>query len=376
MQVGTHYIGTYLTKIGFEVAHLSAPITPLHRLKSASDDLCTRRLNNSTGGVHADKMLWHYVPRALLAPDNRPLLSSAWVLKHWQSLTYPSVVNVVKNAGFVDVDFLMLDSIYQSFWLDELNYQLSAYRLADNASGFSGYSNAMAETEGHIIKTVDKVFTASHSLQSYAEGGGAKSVTHLPNGIDLARFNDHRQSSEIDFPNLSGPVAVYVGAFENWFDHPSIHALASARSDVNILLIGPKGPWSAQYKNFPNVHMLGSVPTEQVPDYLEFADVGLIPFNVEQYPTLINDVNPLKLYEYLAAGLPVVSYRWKEIERLNSPAELVANKNEFVAAVTEVLSRPKQEAHNKQFASTFDWNTTLAPLGEWLQENIQGVICA
>lgn len=375
IQVGTHYIGRYLSEIGFEVAFISAPVTPLHIFKAPSAELRQRKSNSQSRGDRTGFGLWHYVPRALLAPDNRPLLSSSWVLNHWQSLSYPNIASVVTDAGFAEVDLLFLDSIYQPFWLDDLSYRLSAYRLADNVSGFKGHSAAMREVESQIIKRVDRVFAASPGLKELAEGQGAKSMAHLPNGIDLTRFSGLSATLDDRIAELKGPVAVYVGAFENWFDHGAIRALATARPDVNILLIGPTGPWCAKYKAYPNVCILGSVSAEKIPAYLKLADVGLIPFDVARFPTLINDVNPLKLYEYLAAGLPVVSYRWKEIERLNSPATLVEDTDEFVAAVSAALKQSDRATENREFARQFEWAKTLSPLGNWLKQSLPGVLC-
>jgi glycosyltransferase involved in cell wall biosynthesis len=375
-QVGTHYIARYLLRKGFEVAYISAPVTFLHRLKPATNDLTKRKQNSATQGQISEEGVWHYVPYALIAPDNRPLLSSSLVLNHWQKLTIPNVFSVVKENGFADVDVLFIDSIYQPFWLSAIKYKACAYRLADNSSGFAGYSEATSKVESHIIKSADQVFCASSGLLDYAQKRGAKSVTHLANGIDLKKFPEDALTKDFALPHLVGPVAIYVGAFERWFDHRLILELATERPDVNILLVGPVGKWTEQYQKYANVHVLGSVSSNLIPAYLALADVGLIPFDVKNCPTLVNDVNPLKLYEYMAAGLTVVASHWNELERLNSPAILVKNAEEFVSAVGDVLSGSGSGSGSglpeKEFASQFDWQQTLAPLGNWLDQVTAG----
>jgi glycosyltransferase involved in cell wall biosynthesis len=371
LRVGTHYIIQYLLDRGFQVAYLSAPITTLHQLLPDTDDLQRRRVNNTAGGQREmGGQLWHYVPYALLAPDNRPILSTSLVLNYWQFLSAPNVIETVKRAGFADVDVLFLDSIYQPFWLSAINYKFSAYRLADNTSGFTGYSRSAKSVEERIFNQVDMVFAASYGLKTYASLNGAKNIKHLANGIDLERFANLDGIADLDLPKLTGPVAAYIGAFSYWFDHNTVFQLAYQRPDISILLIGPMESVLPEYENLPNVHLVGAVPAEQIPAYLSLADIGLMPFNVKEYPRLLNDVNPLKLYEYMAAGLPVVSYRWRELEQLNSPAKLVDSNEEFVRAVSAILEHGSSGESERLFASQHDWNHKLKPLGDWINQNV------
>lgn len=371
LRVGTHYIARYLMELGFQVAYLSAQVTPLHRYLPQSEDLDHRRAVNVAGGVYErEGDLWHYVPSALLAPDNRPLLSSSLVLNYWHVLSMPNVIRKVSSAGFADVDVLFLDSIYQNFWLSAINHKISAYRIADNTSGFSGYSKTARSVERRLISQVDTVFTASRRTGAYAEMNGAKSVKFLSNGVDLARFNNPVSLPDLNLPDLKAAVAIYIGAFEYWFDHQTVVQLARQIPDLTILLIGPLETLPSGYEQLQNVILVGAVPAEEIPAYLSLADVGLIPFNVAQYPTLLNDVNPIKLYEYMAAGLPVVSNRWKELENLNSPAKLVDSREQFVEAVSEITRQTNSGQSERDYANQHDWSHTLEPLGSWIERRL------
>ena len=370
-KVGTHYIAEYLVQQGFEVAYISAPITPLHHLLEQTDDLSIRRGNNKHGGERSlDGSLWHYVPFALVAPDNRPLLASSLVLNHWQHASIPNIVNKIEAAGLGEVDLLFIDTPNQPFWLRAISYRACAYRLADNTSGFEGYGSANEATENQIVRSVDKVFTASTSLINYAVKKGAKDPLLLPNGVDLARFNSAKPAN-VEVPKYSRPTAVYVGAMRYWFDHDAIVALATDRPDLTILLIGPVEEPHSRYSHLSNVKLLGPVPPTEVPEYLALADVGLIPFRTNQFPDLINDVNPLKLYEYMAAGLPVVASRWSQLQDLGSPAKLADDIPAFVNEVSRVLSAKSDGEEERQFASNFDWSATLSPLGNWANGILQ-----
>ena len=258
LRVGTHYITQYFLNRGFQVAHLSAPVTPLHHLLPGTDDLKQRRANHAAGGQReAGGQLWHYVPYALLAPDNRKVLSTSLVFNFWQYLSFPNVIETVRKAGFADIDVLFLDSIYQPFWLSAINYRVSAYRLADNTSGFAGYSRSAKLVEERVVSGVDMVFTASHGLREYASLNGAKAIEHLANGIDLERFSNVDDCTDLDLPKFPGPVAVYAGAFSYWFDHQTVIQLAKQRPDITILLIGPMETVLPEYARLPNVRLIG-----------------------------------------------------------------------------------------------------------------------
>ena len=368
VKVGTHYIVEYLLRFGFEVAYISAPITPLHRLLPDSKELLRRRQNHSVCGEYAhNDMLWHYVPGALVAPDARPILSSSCVLNNWQRTSIPNLAKTVHSKGFGEVDILFVDTIYQLFWLKTIAYRASAYRLADNTSGFKGYSKAAGRVESRLLRSVDQVFTASSRLVNYAVARGGVKATPLMNGVDIARFSN-REICDIELLGVRGPIAIYVGVMSYWFDHDVIVALANARPDMTILLIGPTDYSDLRYQALPNVRLIGPIGPESVPAYLNLADVGLIPFRVDSFPDLINDVNPLKLYEYMAAGLPVVASRWPELELLASPARLANDLDDFVRQVCSVVDAKGGDSEEREFARGFDWHLTLRPLGVWLDE--------
>ena len=97
----------------------------------------------------------------------------------------------------------------------------------------------------------------------------------------------------------------------------------------------------------------------QVPAYLQHADVGIIPFDVARHPELVNGIHPLKLYQYLACGLPVVATAWQELESLNSPAHLSHTPDQFVASLQQALEEKGGAAERIEYASQADWDRRL-----------------
>jgi glycosyltransferase involved in cell wall biosynthesis len=112
----------------------------------------------------------------------------------------------------------------------------------------------------------------------------------------------------------------------------------------------------------PILHLLGPRSFELLPQYLHNADVGLIPFDVVGHAELVDTIHPLKLYEYLACGLPVVATRWRELEHLASPAILVDSPADFSASIRASLAQPPDRATAIAYAQTADWSGRLRAL--------------
>ena len=96
------------------------------------------------------------------------------------------------------------------------------------------------------------------------------------------------------------------------------------------------------------------MPHRDLPAYLWNADVGIIPFDAVSHAALVNSINPLKLYEYMACGLPVVSVAWEELRRIASPARLTGTPEDFIAALGQA-SAPQDRCRFIDYAGTQDW---------------------
>jgi glycosyltransferase involved in cell wall biosynthesis len=108
--------------------------------------------------------------------------------------------------------------------------------------------------------------------------------------------------------------------------------------------------------------LLGRRPYDQIPRYLHNADVGLIPFDVRGHASVVNTVHPLKLYEYLACGLPVVAPSWPELEAIGSPARLCRTPEEQIAAIRSAIAEPLDPSAGRHFAEAADWRGRAALL--------------
>jgi glycosyltransferase involved in cell wall biosynthesis len=276
-------------------------------------------------------------------------------------LTVPSVVRKVKEHGFGEVDILYFDTAIQSFWLKNIQARKTVFRIADQNAGFKKSTPALLQFEKELIKQVDLVVCTAKTLVDSVKSEAPR-VEHLPNGVPLAHFIKLAHLPA-EFQKIPKPIAIYVGAIDYWFDFGLIKKLAQEMPAISFVLIGPtkRNP----FQDIQNIHVLGPRPYSEIPNYLQFADVGLIPFDVNNYPDLIHNVNPLKLYEYMASGLPVVATRWQELENIASPAFLCRTVEEFRTHLLQALQNPNPKLY-RSYAETLDWSSKAKQLFDFL----------
>jgi len=130
-------------------------------------------------------------------------------------------------------------------------------------------------------------------------------------------------------------------------------------------MAGPNKEAKALQRN-KNVHILGSKHYNELPQYLYNSDVAIIPFNVNKYPDLVNSINPLKLYQYLACGLPVIACRWDELERINSPAYLYNSEKEFINTLESIVEKDIDKTKLVEFSRQNDWENRFSLLSDQL----------
>ena len=368
LQVGSQAIAAQFAKNGWDVAYVSAPLTPLHWLGARGGGEYAWRIaeHRAGGGTDLDGRLWHYVPFALLAPDNRPPLRSTWLFENWHRLTTPNLPGLLRSRGFGEPDLLVLDTLFQPFWLDLVPHR----RVGRAPRGLQrGLPRLWRRHAGG--RAQDRL---ARRLRGDGGRGPRRGRARPGREGDPARAQRHRRlalrgracrRSRRSTPGGAGPSRC------TWARWPSGWTSRSSRPAPGRAPTSSSRSWDRARRMRPaspalaNVHFLGRRAPETIPAYLRNADVGLIPFRSSRLESLIARVNPLKLYEYLAAGLPVVSTRWAELEGLASPARLCATTEEFVAALDEAIAAPGDPERLRAFARDADWSRRVAPLLDW-----------
>ncbi len=367
-QVGSHHLARGFVKAGWEVGFVSEPISPWHVLGGRSEELKERHRIYRSGGVSdCAGRLWTYVPGALFTPHNKPVLDQRWIAERWERFSRPRLLETLQRRGFGEVDLLYCDSVVHQGWVKQVSAGKSVYRIADALSGFKKTTAVALELERELARSVDLVVYAATSLEGHVKSLLPKAMAYLPNGVNYAHFSQGSRTVPPEYVRIPRPIALYVGAMDTWFDYPLMGEVAARLPGVSFVFVGPDGLARQRLPRRDNIHLLGRRAYDELPPYMYHADVGLIPFDVEHHANLVRSIHPLKLYEYLACGLPVVAVEWEELTHLKSPAQLCRGTEDFVSAIERALSNRSDSGALQSYAAAHDWgervSTVLAQLG-------------
>jgi O-antigen biosynthesis protein len=250
------------------------------------------------------------------------------------------------------------------FWAElgrELARRLGAplvYDRIDLHTGFPGVPPEIAAAETALIREADLVCATSALLADLPRSLGAR-VLLLPNAADLAAF---------PAPSAGRPARTevrigYVGALGPWFDAAAVRTAALALPGWRFRLAGRvEDAGVAALGDLPNVELPGEIPFREVPGFLAGVDAALVPF---QDSPLTRAVDPVKLYEALALGLPVVARRLPETERWQEPLVYLYDAPEdFVRQVRRAVEEDSaaRAAERRRAAEGESWDRRAAEL--------------
>jgi glycosyltransferase involved in cell wall biosynthesis len=355
-QVGANHLARRFVERGWEAAFLSEPVSPWHLMGRPGPTTASRLKDWLRGGGWDEtRRLWHYSPLSLLPPQNLPFLRSKAVLDSWESLSVPRASSLVRRHGFDRVDLLVVDTAVQHVWTRVVRADKTVFRVTDRFSRFAKATPALLEKERELARAADLVVYTAKDLEKDVSALGAKRALYLPNGVDYGHFQG-KVPEPPEYAAIPRPRVVYAGALDKWFNAGWVLSAAMRLPNVSFVVIGPLGNAVGPLKGRPNIHLLGAEPHAALPAYLRHADAGMIPFDVPGSGELLHAVNPLKLYEYLACGLPVVASSWRELRRIKSPAHLVGDGEGFVRALSECLKERGGSDARRRFAARHDWS--------------------
>jgi GT2 family glycosyltransferase/glycosyltransferase involved in cell wall biosynthesis len=232
------------------------------------------------------------------------------------------------------------------------------YDCMDHHAGFGTNRPEMLEQEDRLRLNADLVVTSSIALETVARQNN-RNVLLVRNGCDFQHF------AGTSTDRAGTPVIGYYGAIAEWFDSDLVADLAERRPDWRFVLVG--STFTADLRRLArleNVDLVGEVPYGQVPRWLSRFDVTILPFRRN---ALTEATNPVKAYEILAAGKPLVSVPLPEMVRLAPLIRLASNAEEFEKEISEELrSRDTgKDRERRAFAAQNTWTErfeSLAPV--------------
>jgi len=225
------------------------------------------------------------------------------------------------------------------------------YDCMDEWSGFPGISRSVIAEEERLAATADLiVVSAARLLEKWSNAGPP--VVLARNATDFERFAVGDNGSELD--DLPRPIIGYFGAISEWMDVDLVACAAKERPSYTFALVGAPEVDVRALKRLPNVHLLGQRPYEEIPAHLAAFDVCIIPF-------LVNDItaatDPVKFYEYLSGGKPVVSTWMPELHEYGEHVTLAHDRAEFLAGIDAAVNEDDQARREARI--------TLARANDW-----------
>ncbi len=232
----------------------------------------------------------------------------------------------------------------------------------------------------YMLKDTENVFavvTADEIEKDVVSKRGKEKLVFSCNGVDYNHFQNKNEKFALDseFQSIleqKKPIIGYYGALASWFDYEMVKYLAKVRPEYEIVLLGIKYDDSfdnAEINKYKNIHFLGPKDYDILPNYANHFQVCTIPFLINN---ITQSTSPLKLFEYMALGKPIVTTAMKECKKYKSV--MIANsKEEFVELIDKAMKLDKQKNIEyyetlKQEAMENTWEAKAKLIIELLQK--------
>jgi glycosyltransferase involved in cell wall biosynthesis len=249
-----------------------------------------------------------------------------------------------------------------------LGPSLVVYHCVDDVAAQKGVdADSFREAEERFARRADLVLASAPAL---AERMRTLSdhVLYAPNVADTGTFATALEAGPVDpaLDALPRPRLVFQGAIvATKLDVGLLAQVAELRPEWSIVLVGPRGAGDptgdlSPLDNAPNIHMIGARPANDLPQVLRGADIGLIPYAIND---LTRSVFPMKVYEYLAAGLPVLATPLPALDGVEA-IETVHSVEDLVGTAERelVADSPEVRHARSQAATSHSWEARLVEI--------------
>jgi len=214
------------------------------------------------------------------------------------------------------------------------------YDANDAHLDFPGTPNWLEEYLRAYLEVAELCFSVSPEISESIKRLGARNIQLLGNGVDFDHFSTP-QAIPTRLKGMTKPILGYAGAMD-WLDSALIREVCIAYPDHEVVLIGPeiRPGWfknRSDFMDLENLTYLGKVPYQDLPAYVQTFRIAMIPFIVDE---LTKPLNPNKLYEYSAAGKPVVSMNYSStIDNLRAIVFVGNTHTEFIQQIQKAAER-------------------------------------
>ena len=306
-----------------------------------------------------DNGAWVFTPMSIIPFAGRWPFNTRHAANLAYKSCYPSIHTIYRDSGFSEPDVIWTANPGSSALKSLFPDARLVFQVVDYYPAFSGSS--IREIEKNDYQIADHILVIGETLKNYIindHGIDASKITVLGQGVFTDNYKGDIPIPD-DIADLPGPLAVWVGVIDKC-DPEMFRAAAVKLKELggNLIMIGPGSEWADKLgREYDNVYLLGLRTPEQVPAYLLHADLGLMLYD-QSRQDIYKGQNPLKLYEYAAAGLPILSTHHDEYAYINAPVIAINDKNEVAGSIEKALdSKQAMKEAALAFVAERSWNS-------------------
>lgn len=353
------------------VLYVEQPLHPFVVLKHPRYFL-KRIVNSSKGLREVKKNLYVYSTFYPLPYHSLNRLTSNPVINRInQRSMLPRLKQVIKKLGFKNpiLWFCLPQGVEL---LDGLQNKLSAFHVVDEWSAFGGIPDTFKDLEKKMLGKADLVIATSKVLYDDKKPY-AKNIHLVRHAADIAHF-EKVNNDDLEIPDdvryLPRPVIGYYGALHK-LDFPLIEYMLKRKPDWSFIFIGenrgPQGCSPRKLLRYRNFHFTGPKDYELLPNYLKAIDVAIMPFKIN---TLNKNMCPIKMYEFLAAGKPIVSVSLSEVELFEEFIYIAHNDIEFLNKLEDAVNNRSKQIGSKglEWSRIHSWEKRIRTIEALIEE--------
>lgn len=273
---------------------------------------------------------------------------------------------ILRITGFSQTDLIFTSNIFFADIINRLKKKATVYDCNDFPMGFSG---ALDIAESYFRKTIEQsdiAIAVSEKLAEDIRKYKISDVHVIGNGVDYTLFAERtNEKRPADVADIQKPIAFYAGVVSDWFDFVLVEKIAADIPDAVVVIAGPViSPHVRKdverLSQLSNVRFLGMKPHAELPAYIRASCVCMIPFKKNP---LIERFSPNKMYEYLAAGRPVVTMDYtEEIRRLRDRIYVAETQEQFVDMIRMSFKNKADESALQHIAARNSWESKSGEL--------------
>lgn len=241
------------------------------------------------------------------------------------------------------------------------------YDLMDLYSGFENAKKSIIEGEEELISNSDIVLATAQDLYEHAKVKNKKTYL-VRNGCDFDVFSNLAKNGSLDGLE-ERPIIGYFGAITQWFDVKTLEYVIKKNKDKYFVFLGSVDTRNVRrlYK-YSNVYFLGEVRHSDLPGYLAYFDICIIPYVLND---LILSTNPVKFYEYVASGKPVISADLPELRQYSDICYLYKDEEEFNTYIPKAINEKDVNLSQKRvkIAQENGWEERVKVIYNIMEKN-------